>query len=395
MPEKPLPIALTPSSPVPVVPVRRLLLRGVTLVAVVSLFLLGGRPAYFHLRAVGLLVRIQNPGKWNALARLGTDSVDETLTEVVTPGGSVRARLYVPRNVANPPGMVVVHGMHHLGIEEPRLVAFARALAAGGVKVLTPELASLADYRIAGGSADVIGEAARSLSASVGRKVGVFGISFAGGLSLLAAADPRYEPSIRFVVSVGAHDDLERVSQFLISNVITRPDGSSLRMQAHGYGPLVMIYSHAEDFFPAADLAAARDTLRLLLWEKVEESKQSAARLSAPSRAKMDLIYGYRVDALANEMQRSVLSHRDEMALASPYGRLGTLRVPVVLLHGAADNVIPPTEMLWLEHDIPSGQVRDALLSPAISHASMEGEPTIMDKSRLLHLMADILEMER
>ena len=39
-------------------------------------------------------------------------------------GGSVRARLYMPRGVAHPPGMVLVHGIHHLGIDEPRLVSF-------------------------------------------------------------------------------------------------------------------------------------------------------------------------------------------------------------------------------------------------------------------------------
>ncbi len=189
-------------------------------------------PAFTHLRAVGLLLRIENPQHWGMLAGIDTHPIEEKLTEVPTPSGPIRARLYIPQGIANPPAMVIVHGVHHLGIEEPRLVAFARAMSASGIRVLTPELAALADYQIDSSSIDLIGYSARSLSSEVGQKAGVLGISFGGGLSLIAAARPQYAPYISFVVSVGAHDDLERVSQFLIANTISRPDGTTLRMQA-------------------------------------------------------------------------------------------------------------------------------------------------------------------
>src|SRR6202158_6504178 len=69
-------------------------------------------------------------------------------------------------------------------------------------RVLTPELLSLADYHVDRSSVDLIGYSACALSAQLGQKVGVLGLSFAGGLSLLAAADPRFAPCIRFVVSI-------------------------------------------------------------------------------------------------------------------------------------------------------------------------------------------------
>ncbi len=371
---------------------RRRPLAQIFLAVAIVLLVLSARSILTDIRAISLLLRIQHPGQWGTLATVGTYPLDETLTEVPTPTGPIRARLYVPRGIANPPAMVIVHGIHHLGIEEPRLVALTRALAASGIRVITPELAALADYRIDAGSIDLIGESARSLSTSVGQKVGVLGISFGGGLSLMAASRPQYQPYIRFVVSVGAHDDLERVSQFLITNKIVRPDGTTLQMQAHEYGPLVMIYSHVEDFFPQADVSTAHEALRLLLWEKVDESKKAAAQLSGPSRQKMDLLYSGNVEPLDFEMQQAVARHRAEMVPASPHGQLGALHVPVLLLHGSADNVIPPSEMLWLQQDVPPGFVKDALLSPAISHASMEDEPSLMDKWRLVHFMAHMLE---
>ena len=339
------------------------------------------------------MLRLQDSQHWGTLARIDAYPLKEKLTEVPAPSGPIRARLYIPQGIANPPAMVIAHGVHHLGIEEPRLVALARAMAASGIRVLTPELAALADYKIDSPSIDLIGESARSLSESVGQKVGLLGISFSGGLSLIAAARPQYAPYISFVVSVGGHDDLERVCQFLIANTTLRPDGTTVHMQAHEYGPLILIYSHLEDFFPPADLATAHEALRLLLWEKVGESKKTAELLSPASRQKMDLLYNHNVDALAAEMKQSVARHRAETAPASPHGQLASLCVPVLLLHGSGDNVIPPSELLWLQQEIPKPCLQGALLSPAISHASMQREPSLADKARLVHFMAQLLAL--
>ena len=351
------------------------------------------RPAWMHFRAAGVLLRVQAPQHPGTLARLSAHPIDEVLTEVSTPSGPIRARLYIPKDRPHAPGMVLVHGVHHLGIEEPRLVAFARALSSSGIRVLTPELLSLADYHVDPSSVDLIGYSAYSLSTSLGQKVGVLGLSFSGGLSLLVAADPRFEPSIRFVVSIGAHDDLERVSQFLITNNIERPDGTTLHMAAHEYGALVLIYSHLNDFFPPADVPAAHEALRELLWEKVDESRKHAALLSPASRQKMELLYDHHVEALAGEIREAIARHRAEMAPVSPHGNLGTLHVPSLLLHGAADNVIPSSELLWLQHDVPPAALKSALISTAISHVAMEGEPSISDKWKLVHFMAQILEL--
>ncbi len=364
-----------------------------SLAVVVGLTLAG--PTWVHIRAAAVLFRVQDPQHPGALARLTAHPIEEVLIEVPTPSGSIRARLYIPQDVPNAPGMVVVHGLHRLGIEEPRLAAFARALSASGIRVLTPELLSLADYQVDHSSVDLIGDSARALSAQVGQKVGVFGVSFAGGLSLLAAADPRFAPYIAFVVSAGAHDDLERVSQFLIANEIARPDGTILRMTAHEYGALVLIYAHVADFFPPADVPTAHEALRLLLWERGDESQKRAETLSPASRLKMDLLYNHHVEALAGEIRQSIARHREEMAPVSPHGNLGALQVPTLLLHGATDNVIPPSELLWLRQDVPPAALKSALISRAISHASMQGDLSLRDRWDILHFIAQMLDLTK
>ena len=66
---------------------------------------------------------------------------------------------------------------------------------------------------------DLIGESAKILSAKMyDRPVGMMGLSFAGGLALLAASRPEYEKAIGFVLAVGAHDDMGRVARFFAAN---------------------------------------------------------------------------------------------------------------------------------------------------------------------------------
>lgn len=362
------------------------------IVVLVALLVFANR-GYTYVRASGLLLRIENPAHAGRIGSIHSYSIKESAYEVRSPQGPIRARLYLPDGVPDAPCMLVVHGVHHLGIDEPRLVAFARALSVSGIRVLTPELPSLADYQVDSRSIDRIGISARAFAQSTGQKVGLLGISFGGGLSLMAAADPRYAGYIRFVVSVGAHDDLERVSQFFVTNQIARPDGSVLQMPAHEYGPLVLIYSHVEDFFPAADVAAAREALRLLLWEDVADSQKEAAKLSAASRDEMELLYRQQIGPLTGEIKDVILRHRAEMAAVSPHDRLRSLNVPVLLLHGAADNVIPPTELLWLERDVPAKDLKAALITPVLSHVSMDGTPTLADNLRLVDFMAKMLEL--
>lgn len=346
-----------------------------------------------HLRAASLLLRIQNPNDHSRLARYDTYSVAEVTSELPTPRGKVRARLYTPQAIANPPGMVVVHGVHHLGVNEPRLMAFSRALAQSGIQVFTPELPDIADYQVTRSSVDIIGTAAQHFARQINAPVGVLGLSFAGGESLLAAADPNYAPSIAFVMSIGAHEDMQRVASFFVSGHIARPDGTLVALKPHEYGPLVLMYSHLDEFFPAADIPAAKEALKLLLWEDEAASRAAEARLSPASQVKMSHLYEHDSTLFKDAITRAIDRHSAEMAAVSPRNQLQSLHVPVLLLHGAGDDVIPATEMLWLARDVPNGYLRGALATPLLSHVDVAKEPPLGEKLALVHLMAQLFEL--
>jgi pimeloyl-ACP methyl ester carboxylesterase len=99
------------------------------------------------------------------------------------------------------------------------------------------------------------------------------------------------------------------------------------------------------------------------------------------------------VEALAGEIREVIARHQAEMALVSPHGNLGALQVPTLLLHGTTDNVIPSSELLWLQREVPPAALKAALISPAIGHVELEKEPSRTDQWKLVHFMAQILEL--
>ena len=350
-------------------------------------------PAHDYQRAASLLLRVNNPDHPSQFSEFGVYAVDETILNFDTAAGSVRARLYTPQGIASPTGIVIVHGIHHLGIEELRLTHFAHAFAQSGVTVLTPEVSELADYRIDPQSIQTIGEAAHFLRERLKREsVGVMGLSFAGGLSLLAAADPRYSSDISFVVAVGAHDDLARVSRFLATDHIELPDGSVKPFAAHQYGALVLVYSHLEDFFAPADQPAARIALKLWLWENFDAARAQESRLSPAGRSMMDALFRHQMDQVRPQLLVEIDKHQILMQQVSPAGHLKQVQVPVFLLHGETDNVIPASETEWLAQEIPADYLRTKLITSAFGHVDMQTQLSWRERWQLVSFMTAVLQ---
>jgi pimeloyl-ACP methyl ester carboxylesterase len=351
------------------------------------------RAADRHLRSMSVLLRLSNPGAQGFSTSFARHTFTEEDSSAQTPHGTLKYRLYLPQGAIHPGGIILLHGIHRAGIEEPRLINFARTMAGAGVEVMTPELRDLADYRVTPETEDAIGDAAVVLGDKMGLpRVGVLGLSFAGGLALLAASKPEYADRIGFVAAVGAHDDMTRVARFFAANMIEKPDGSAVALKAHEYGVLVLAYSHMEDFFAPRDVPAAREALRKWLWEQPDDSLQSAQAMSPAGRAELDRILHHR-ELLQPALYKEIQRHADEMEAVSPHGHVAGLRVPVYLLHGTTDSVIPASETLWLAKDVPPQDLRVVLISPAMNMIHVDGaQPvTLSERAALVDFMAQVL----
>jgi len=375
---------------------RRLSLLKILGIPLVPIFLVGLAiySLRFELRSSALLIQFLDPHASNLLVRFESHAVETQEVTLPATTQPVRGRLYLPHGISRPAGMVLVHGIHHLGIDEPRLMNFAQAAASDGFAVLTPEVAALADYRVDRASIPTIGESAAWLQQRLGSgPVTIVGISFAGGLSLLAASDPQYAPHIRSLVLMGAYDNLERVVTFLATSEVEFPDGRRAPYRAHDYGAAVFVYSHLGQFFPAGDLAVAHDALRDWLWERQADAQALLPKLSPASRATMEVLLTRQIEQLRPKLLEAIQMDRSELSALSLEGKLGSLRVPVFLLHGSTDDIIPSTETLWLEKEIPKPYLRAALITPAFSHVDPDKHAVWMDQLRLIEFLAGVLRL--
>lgn len=368
---------------------RRVPLRWLVLsAALLTACLLGLGQAAKHVRAAELLGR---------LARGGAEPPTHLLTEEVTFAGKygpIRGRLYFRSWAERDPGMVVAHGVHYRGIDERRLVPFVRALCESGLTVLTPELRDLADYRITESGVAVIRDSAAYLASRrdrvSGERVALLGFSFAGGLSLVAAEEPSTARLLESVTSVGGHHDLRRVLRFLVHDEIETP-GGVLRRKAHEYGLVVLVYGNLEHFVPTADLAVMREAFKAWLHEDQRAARAEARRSRTPEAARLwRLLEEQRLQTLAPELDQLLERQRAELRRLSARGRLRSLPVPVYLLHGAHDSVIPPSETDAASLEL-AGISHHALVSPLLEHVEVSKSATLGDKLALVSFLANLL----
>ncbi len=147
-------------------------------------------------------------------------------------------------------------------------------------------------------------------------------------MSLLAASDPQYSPSIAWVASVGGYYDLAHVLRFFATGEAVRPDGSIEHMQPHEYGPLIVVYDEPQDFFAPADVSAAHEALKLLLAEQGKASEALTKTMTPADQEIMQRIYHKQRASFAPEILAEIDKHRDELAAASPAGHLQSCMSP-------------------------------------------------------------------
>jgi pimeloyl-ACP methyl ester carboxylesterase len=374
-------------------PARRFY-RGLAIALIAApLLFLGINRLRYELRSYALLTHLVDPQASSPLLRFESNAVSAEDVTIETKDGPVPGRLYLPVGVAKPHGIVVLPGIHRLGIYDPRFVNFSQALAASGLAVLTPVLASLADYQVDAASLPTIGASPAWLERRLGTgPVTVIALSFSGGLALLAACDPQYAPHMRALVLFGGYENLERVSRFLATGQEEFPDGRIIPAPAHDYGASVFVYAHLSQFVDPKDIPAAHEALKYWLWEEPQNAKPWLDKLSPPARELLDALMSRRIDLVRPQLLAAIHADAAELAALSPHGQIAKLRIPVFILHGATDTVIPSAESLWLQKEVPRRDVRAVLITPSFTHVDLQHKATWTEQLRLVDFIAAVLQ---
>src|SRR5512138_2431890 len=246
---------------------RRPLTIVIALAAVIAIGIYIATP---YARATSLVVRAANLGG-RAQAFASDHAYHVTVNakqDVNTRYGYVPVRFYTIDGDAKR-SILLVPGIHSMGIEEPRLTALAKDLAATGFIVMTMALPDLQAYKITPRATDVIedtvGWMSRQSNLAPDGRVGIVGISFAGGLSISAAGRPSIRDHVAFVLSFGGHGDLPRVMRYLATGEAPHVDGLTPH-PPHDYGVAVILYGLADQgVVPTDQVALLRDGIRTFL----------------------------------------------------------------------------------------------------------------------------------
>jgi dienelactone hydrolase len=357
------------------------------------------RGAAFVVQAAGMQGTARTLASWEA----------EPVSPVNAPlvpwrGGTLRAVGYQPLHERGR-AILLVPGVHAAGIDEPRLVGFARDLAAMGHPVLTVELPDLMHYEITARSTDMIEDAAAWMMRRVeyhGRdgRIGMMGISFGGGLSIVASARPAVSNGVAFVMAFGGHGDLPRTLKYLCTGI--QPDGAV--RPPHDYGLAIVLLGAADRVVPAAQVQPLRTAIlsfleasRLDMTDKPKaalEFKRAtglADGLAEPARTYMGYVNARDVAHLGPVLLPHVADLGADPALSparSPFPR-----APVYLLHGTDDNVVPAIESTLLGHELSArGVPVHLLLTPLITHAEVDRSKTMAAVWKLIRFWTRLLD---
>ena len=354
------------------------------------------RGAAFVIQAAGM----QGPAR--TVAEWTTDDVAESSTVVPWRGGTLRGRVYRPgRNEG--PATLLVPGVHAGGIDEPRLVQFARDVAGTGRTVVTAEVPDLKQYRVTPQATDMIEDAVRWLSdrpdlRGDGR-VGMMGISFAGGLSVVAAGRPSLRDRVAFVMSFGGHGNLPRTLRYLCG-------GSSRDSQPppHDYGVAIVLLGVADRVVPAPQVQPLREAIQAFLHAshvdmidkpraQVEfaRAKSMAEALDDPARTLMRHVNDRDVARLGPILLPHASALGGDAALSPE--NAPPPAAPVYLLHGTDDNVIPAIESKLLGDALSARGVRVRYLAtPLITHAEVDRAAAARATWDLVAFWANLLD---
>lgn len=278
-----------------------------------------------------------------------------------------------------------------MGRLHPQLVRFARALSATGTAVLVPEVPEWRALNVTPrvtaptirGAADLLDRRADVSE----EKYGLIGFSFGAPQVAIAAADERLQGRVAGAVLFGGYCSLERTLVFQMTGR-HEWDGVDYASSPDPYGRWVVGSNHLTDvpgYEDAGDvaealhlLAAAASDRRVKAWEPYHDPMIEELRASLPGRRQELFDYfarstrGGRKEGADGAFLASGLALACQRVepLLEPMDALAHVSMPMRLIHGRGDRLIPFTEGLRLGDGLPAQALQDLTVTGLIDHSA-------------------------
>ncbi len=335
----------------------------------------GGLPGR-ALLALQIMDELREPGPGSWLTR-ATAAPRLRTTTLALGDTRFRADVYEPGAGRFREPLLLVPGMVPEGKDDPRVAPFARAMARAGFLVVVPDLPTFRSLIVQPANRRELEAAIEALAArrdlAPRGRIGVFGVSFAGGVALVAALDPAVARRVSFLVTMGAYADLDSVLTFL-ANGRTFVRGRAHAVAPDPYSQLVFVRTY-EQFLP---VPRDRELLEAMARRRFENPSAPIAdltdSLSPAGRLPYDLFAAARPAEVSSLLARLPAELERRMAALSPGRReLSGIRVPLFLAHSWDDGTVPVGETWRLARAARGGAHMHVILLRTVGH--VEAEP--------------------
>jgi len=348
-----------------------LVLLGSTAVLIAALFVGSRTRGYETLLVLADLNAGSKPSRLKALIPPPT----RTSLSYTAWGQSYIADLYLPGQGRPEAGILLVPGVVRNAKDDPRLVAFATTLARARFAVLVPDLPSFNALQVHPEDAVPISAAFSYLVghadlAPAGR-AGITALSFAVGLSVLAALDEHIREQVRFILGVGGYYDMTETITFFTTGYFQK-DARWQHLEPDLYPARVFLDSALDALQDPADRDVFESIEKLKLSNPTADTSLFAARLSPEGRTLYDLLsnsdprrtpelLGHTPQPIQDMVSRLTLSNKD----------LTRLKARLMLVADPTDPMIPYTQSFELAHAVPKGQAHVRLLG-SLAHVELK-----------------------
>lgn len=330
---------------------------------------------------------------------------DVTRDDVTIPGAHrpLRAWVYAP---PRPKGVyLLLPGLHYLGPADVRLDRFATVLAAAGFVVVAPFFPDAIALLLAPSMFDDADAAADFAIAEAARRSltspALFSISFGSLMALHLAARDDLDGKLSRAVLFGGYADLFPAVEYAVTGRAMH-DGAILNAKRDPLNSPV-IYMN---LLPHLDLpqGADRDAL-MRAWRRMVHRTWGRMELKAdgardphahaiarglPADLRVPFLRGCGLQPGAFAwLKDGISASGDRLAIYDAGDRPSRARIPITLVHGRDDDVLPYFETLKIAARLPPARLRRTCITGMYGHtgAAMPGLPAIAAEARALYGM--------
>ncbi len=307
------------------------------------------------------------------------DDIIVTPMEIKIRGNTIQARRF-ERGHGDPRGTVLaVGGMSVYGIEDRRFHSCCMAMASCGFRVVFTCFRDIDRFKIRAETVKHISDALQRLAGDPGicpdGKISLFAPSFSAGLCLLAAAGQKNHGIIKSICTIGTFGSVATSIEFLLK-----------KQDNDEYGRMIILYNFIRSSLGGNGRAQARRARALEKALKTafmdngfqREKPELPSLLGDLAPVERDIFNRLRDDPSYRMLHWERIRKNNTgmgkmMNELCVFSKLGSLKAPVVLIHGSHDEVIPPSESVLLHQGLKRlKRITRLVLTPLISHGDAE-----------------------